>query len=121
MSIRGSSADTSEEAQKKRRRRRRPARTPRGLDWTWDDGREPTLRDAVIQGLHPCEQCHPVDYRPIVTDGGHDVRSPGPDLAAHEYANDLEAALDHVMATARVAAQTDESVSVLEESLSSSE
>jgi hypothetical protein len=90
-----------------------------------------TLAEAADEDKRPCKQCDPVDYRPTVTDGGQDVHDvpghgrlggvddPTPraeygdvdeklaELAAHEHANELEAALDYAMEAAERAADRD--------------
>lgn len=55
---------------------------------------EHTLDEAAEEELRPCKDCNPVDYRPLVADGGLKGVE---DLDAHPHANELEKALDYVI------------------------
>lgn len=64
---------------------------------------ERSLGDAVDEGMRPCLQCEPVDYRPVATDGGVTVDAP----QAHPQRNELDDALDFVIEAARRARDLD--------------
>jgi len=62
---------------------------------------EKTLGDAAENDLRPCKKCQPVDYRPLVTDGGEVVEPEGlwsvvTARALVEDARDAAADLDDV-------------------------
>ena len=86
----------------------------------WREG--PATRENILAGLLRAESVHVVPYdetpftgevrhpsqtdRELRADGGH-VRTSDVDLAAHDHANALEAALDYVMEAARRARDGD--------------